>query len=273
GERGSHIGGAKADQVGVLAERFLVLGGVGTGGGRALGQDDDEDRRRGAEQHGALVQAKARCLQVRQARGTGPTTATPWLARPAARLTMIAPTTAIRPPGIRRVIRRAVTMITMTAPDSAAVAGCTCGSAVAVCRSTPTVRVPTCGTPSMSGSCPAATAMPTPARKPSSTVRDRKFARNPSLASRASTSSVPVSRATKPASWMYLADPGCARPIRAAARMAAEAESAPTARWREEPRTANAAIGRSSVYRPVTTGIPAILAYPRTSGMPRAARV
>ena len=42
--------------------------------------------------------------------------------------------------------------------------------------------------------------------------------------------------------------------------MAAVAESAPTTRCREQPRTANTAIGRSSVYRPVTTGIPAIFA-------------
>ena len=56
-------------------------------------------------------------------------------------------------------------------------------------------------------------------------------------------------------------------------RMAAVAESAPTTRWRDEPRTANTAIGNSSVYRPVTTGIPAIFAYPRTTGMLTAARV
>jgi hypothetical protein len=55
--------------------------------------------------------------------------------------------------------------------------------------------------------------------------------------------------------------------------MAAVAESAATTRWRDEPRTANTAIGRSIVYRPVTSGIPAIFAYLRTSGMPRAASV
>ena len=36
---------------------------------------------------------------------------------------------------------------------------------------------------------------------------------------------------------------------------------------------ANTAIGNSSVYRPVTTGIPAIFAYPRATGMLTAARV
>jgi len=36
---------------------------------------------------------------------------------------------------------------------------------------------------------------------------------------------------------------------------------------------ANTAIGSSSVYRPVTTGIPAIFAYPRATGMLTAARV
>ena len=48
-----------------------------------------------------------------------------------------------------------------------------------------------------------------------------------------------------------------ARPMRAPASIAAVAESA------ADPRTVNTAIGRSSVYKPVTTGIPAILAYPR----------
>ena len=55
--------------------------------------------------------------------------------------------------------------------------------------------------------------------------------------------------------------------------MAAVAESAPTTRWRDEPRMAKTAIGNSSVYRPVTTGIPAIFAYPRDTGMLTAARV
>jgi hypothetical protein len=55
--------------------------------------------------------------------------------------------------------------------------------------------------------------------------------------------------------------------------MTAVAESAATTRWRDDPRTAYTAIGSSIVYRPVTTGIPAIFAYPRTSGMPKAANV
>jgi hypothetical protein len=83
----------------------------------------------------------------------------------------------------------------------------------------------------------------------------------------------PASRATSPANRTYRSDPSTARPESAAASMAAVAESAATTRWRDEPRTANTAIGRSMVYKPVTSGIPAILAYPRTSGMPRAANV
>ena len=55
--------------------------------------------------------------------------------------------------------------------------------------------------------------------------------------------------------------------------MAAVAESAPTTKWREEPRMAKTAIGNSSVYKPVTTGIPAIFAYPRATGMLTAAKV
>ena len=42
--------------------------------------------------------------------------------------------------------------------------------------------------------------------------------------------------------------------------VAADSATAATTRCRDEPRTAKAAIGRSSVYSPVTSGIPAILA-------------
>src|SRR6516164_5086337 len=63
-----------------------------------------------------------------------------------------------------------------------------------------------------------------------------------------------------PASRTYRSEPAAARPVSAAARMTAVAESAATTRWRDEPRTAYNAIGRSIVYKPVTRGIPAILA-------------
>jgi len=42
--------------------------------------------------------------------------------------------------------------------------------------------------------------------------------------------------------------------------MAAVAESAPTTRCRDDPSRAKTASGSRIVYRPVTTGIPAILA-------------
>ena len=47
--------------------------------------------------------------------------------------------------------------------------------------------VATCGVgmPSIPPTCPIATWTPTPLRKPMRTVRDRKFARNPSRATRA----------------------------------------------------------------------------------------
>ena len=86
------------------------------------------------------------------------------------------------------------------------------------------------------------------------------MARKPSRASRAASSIAPVSSAASPASRTYCAEPTAASPVSAAAKMAAVAESAPTTRCREEPRTAKAAIGSSIVYSPVTSGIPAILA-------------
>ena len=217
--------------------------------------------------------AESRSWRCGSPRGTGPSTATPRLARSAVRLTMIAAITAISRPGIRRSTQRAASTITMTPADTATSAPCTCGSARAMSTSLAGVLLPVAVTPSMSGSCPAATWIPTPVRNPTRTVRDRKFAANPSLASRASNSIPPTSRAASPASWTHRSDPTAASPVSAAASIAAVAESAATTRWRDEPRTANTAIGSSIVYRPVTTGIPAIFAYPRTSGMPRAASV
>ena len=62
-----------------------------------------------------------------------------------------------------------------------------------------------------------------------------------------------------PASATYSGEPAAASGVRPANMMAAVAESAPTTRWRDEPRTANTARGMRIVYSPVITGIPAIL--------------
>ena len=244
----------------VLAERLLVLDGVGPGGGRALGQDDHEHRQCDTEQRRGVVPAEGGQAQARQPARDGPDHGHAVAARSAAQLTMIAMITAISRPGIRRLIQRATTTTTMTAIDTATSAQCTCGSARTVFTSLGRVCLPVAVTPSMSGSCPAATWMPTPVRNPTSTVRDRKLARKPRRASRAASSIAPVSRAASPASRTYCSEPAAARPVSAAASMTAVAESAATTRWRDEPRTANAAIGRSIVYKPVTRGIPAILA-------------
>ena len=113
-------------------------------------------------------------------------------------------------------------------------------------------------TPSIPATCPIATWMPTPVRNPINTLRERKSAMNPSRRSRARMSTAPVTMASAPASATYCGDAIGAAPARPAARMAAVAESAPTTRWRDEPSTANTAMGIRSVYRPVITGMPAI---------------
>ena len=138
--------------------------------------------------------------------------------------------TAISGPGIRRVILRAARTITMTPADIATSAARASGSARSVSQSLGRVCRPAAGTPSMAGSCPAATWMPTPVRKPTSTERERKFARNPSRAARASSSIAPASSAASPASRTYCGDPATASPASAAARIAAVAESAATTR-------------------------------------------
>src|SRR6478752_3125975 len=56
-------------------------------------------------------------------------------------------------------------------------------------------------------------------------------------------STIEPTTATRPASATYWAEPVAAIPARPAARIAADAESAPTTRWRDEPNTANTASG------------------------------
>ena len=48
------------------------------------------------------------------------------------------------------------------------------------------------------------------------------------------------------------------REVRAAATIAAVAESALTTRCRDEPKMANTTTGKNSVYSPVITGVPII---------------
>ena len=67
----------------------------------------------------ASCQPRAGSPKLGSPRGTGPTTATPRLARSAARLTPIAMITAISGPGILRVILRAASTIRMTPADTA----------------------------------------------------------------------------------------------------------------------------------------------------------
>jgi len=88
----------------------------------------------------------------------------------------------------------------MTPAEIATSAARTSGSARTVSQSLGRVCRSAAVTPSMLGSCPMATWMPTPVRKPTSTVRERKLARNPSWAARASSSIPPASSAASPAS-------------------------------------------------------------------------
>jgi hypothetical protein len=73
--------------------------------------------------------------------------------------------------------------------------------------------------------------------------------------------------------FTYSGDPTAASPANPAAKTAAVAESAPTTRWRDDPKNAYNAIGNRIVKRPVITGVPAILVYPITSGIASVASV
>jgi hypothetical protein len=127
-------------------------------------------------------------------------TAIPRPGRSANRLTAIAATTMISAPGTLRASIRSPSTTTMTTTDTTHVNGCACGSARASEANFAIMFPPATCTPSMSGSSPTATCTPTPVRKPTSTVLERKLARNPTWTMRATISQLPASNATVPAS-------------------------------------------------------------------------
>ena len=104
------------------------------------------------------------------------------------------------------------------------------------------------GIPNIPPTWPMATWIPTPVRKPIRTLRDRKFAMKPSLSSRAAIRRTAHMRAASDVISTYSADPEvwpiATSPV---ARIAADAESAPTTRWRDDPKIAKNRTGRSSV--------------------------
>ena len=87
----------------------------------------------------------------------------------------------------------------------------------------------------------------------------RKSPMNPRLSTRATTRSAAVTRATRLAyathSGVFGDRPETPRPVRPAAITAAVAESAPTTSSRDEHSSANTAVGKITVYRPVTIGV------------------
>ena len=188
--------------------------------------------------------------------GTGPSVATPWLARSQYQLMAMAPITASSAPGILGVMRLVPRMTTRTPAETAKVVRLVWSRLPRVDSSLPmvlsnrwppTVTPDPSGMPSMPPTWPQATWMPTPVRKPMSTVRDRKSARNPMPMSRASSRKPAAIRARSPARATYWDVPDTASPASPAAITAAVAESAPTTRWRDEPSRAKASRGRRIV--------------------------
>ncbi len=81
-----------------------------------------------------------------------------------------------------------------------------------------------------------------------STLRDRKLAMKPSFSSRARMSTTATSSAHSPAMAIHSVEPPATpSAVRPAAIVIAVAESAPTTRWREEPRMANRKTGMRMV--------------------------
>ena len=152
-------------------------------------------------------------------------------------------------PGIFLLTRSSPTIVTSTAIDTTRVGTLvSVGIALsALANFSRVVPLPSL-TPNSPPNWPIATWIPTPVRNPMSTLRDRKLAMNPSLRIRAPTRRTAHIRAHSEASSTYWVDsavaPIATRPV---AMIAAEAESAPTTRWRDEPSRAKTATGRRIV--------------------------
>ena len=172
---------------------------------------------------------------------------------------MIAPMTATSGAGNFLLSIPPPTITIRTAAETATVGQLASGMSLIALKACTMGPLPLFVTPSMPASCSHATWMPTPVRKPIRTDLERKSARNPSLSTRARIRKPAARIAVQLASWTHSDVFGVASPVRPANMIAAVAESAPTTRCREEPSSANTAIGSRIVYRPVMTGMPAIL--------------
>src|SRR3954453_14745338 len=117
--------------------------------------------------------------------GTCPSTATPWLWKSNTSLSTIEPTTAISAPGPTSSTDLVPRKTPATPIDTPSVQPLVSATFWSVPHSLCSVPPLPEATPSMPPPWPAATWNPTPVRKPTSTVRDRKSARNPRCTSRA----------------------------------------------------------------------------------------
>ncbi len=178
--------------------------------------------------------------------GTAPMMATPCRSRRNTAVSTMEAATTRRAPGTRL----AKVSISSSAPTPA-IARRAAGTTICPeCRASVvswSMRLPLAWMPSIPGSWVSATWMPTPVRKPMRAVRDRKSARKPRRNSRATSRYPAAIRATMPARATYSLLAGLAIVTRAANMMAAVAESAPTTRWRDEPRRAKTIAGTASV--------------------------
>ena len=120
-----------------------------------------------------------------------------------AQLTAIAPTTATSPPGIALIHLSNTTSVAITRARPRAWRREVSGISFRVSQNLTTVPLTASGatsgegTPSIPANWPSATWIPTPVRKPTSTVREMKSARKPSRATRARSRSTPVMSAAR----------------------------------------------------------------------------
>ena len=162
---------------------------------------------------------------------------------------MIDPTTAIRAPGIALFTRPSPRIVARTATDTTSVGTLVLVGIARSVSAKPWIVPPFVSViASMPPTWPIATWRPTPVRNPTSTLRDRKLAMKPSLRSRAAISRTAHMSAASEASATYSGVCATAPIARSpVARIAAVAESAPTTRWRDDPKIAKTRIGTSSV--------------------------
>ena len=202
-----------------------------------------------------------------------PITCTPFASSPAEATYSVEATSAMSAPGMRALIRSHTITVASTPKPMMSVWMLVLPSPPARPAIRANVGPPGDGSPSTLGNCETMMCTAMPARKPTVTGTDNRFAMPPSRKPPASTSRTPTSRASAAARLPYSGVPVAASKAKPAAKIGVIVESAPQDRKRLAPNRAKPSEPAMKAKKPVSGVKPPSLAVAICSGIAIAASV